>query len=576
VLKQRNFSYTTTLCLIEKTNMTKQEFESRLYKEVDFLKDNGKEEAINFLIWFLVNYFRIEEELAVDLVCDHKNDKGIDGIYVDKQSKEVILLQSKFRKKFNKGDGDGDLRKLVGSGEWFSQDNIDKLEQSRASKELKSLVTDLKVFDLLNQGFTLKMLFVTSGYFDNSALDYIKVTDEKVEYWDNNKLFDNFTYNGTEDLVNEDFTLVATDKIIENNYTSENSAYTLAIKASDLLKMSGIVDRSLFSKNVRYGLGKTNVNRSISKTIKDKSKHNKFILFHNGITVVCHKAEIEESNKLKITNYSVVNGCQSTLTLFENRNFITDNLQIMVKVVATGENTKLSDEITYFANNQNPINPSDLRSREKFQLDLQQQFEDEYKGLIHYKIKRGETINDGAVVIENSFAAQLIHSFVLESPFNSHLKTATFSKQYDKIFTRHTDIHLIYFLNELFSLIQKNLDKINEPIVRAYQPTKFFILYVLRRIINESDISDDFNESTKYFLTKYEENLSSGFEKIIQIIMIQLNSDLENMKDDDEYIDYKNILRNSTEGKKLANSIIKGYKILLVHNPENKLEELLK
>ena len=176
--------------------MTKQEFESRLYKEVDFLKDNGKEEAINFLIWFLVNYFRIEEELAVDLVCDHKNDKGIDGVYVDKQSKEVILLQSKFRKKFDKGDGDGDLRKLVGSGEWFSQENIDKLEQSRASKELKSLVADLKVFDLLNQGFTLKMLFVTTGYFDNSAQDYIKVTDEKVEYWDNHKLFANFTYNG--------------------------------------------------------------------------------------------------------------------------------------------------------------------------------------------------------------------------------------------------------------------------------------------------------------------------------------------------------------------------------------------
>ena len=556
--------------------MNKEDFEVRLYKEVDFLKDNGKEEAINFLIWFLVNYFRIEEELAVDLVCDHKNDKGIDGIYVDKQSKEVILLQSKFRKKFNKGDGDGDLRKLVGSGEWFSQENLDKLEQSRASKELKSLVTDLKIFDLLNQGFNLKMLFVTSGYFDNSAQDYIKVTNEKVEYWDNNKLFDNFTYNGTEDLVNEEFTLVATDKIIENNYTSENSAYTLAVKASDLLKMSGIVDRSLFSKNVRYGLGKTNVNRSISKTIKDKSKHNKFILFHNGITVVCHKAEIKDSNKLEITNYSVVNGCQSTLTLFENRDFITDNLQIMVKVVATGENTKLSDEITYFANNQNPINPSDLRSREKFQLDLQKQFEDEFKGRVHYKIKRGEKINDGAIVIENTFAAQIIHSFVLESPFNSHLKTATFSKQYDKIFTRHTDIHLIYFLNELFHLIQKNLNKINEPIVSSYQPTKFFILYVLKRIINESGISDDFNESAKDFITKYKINLNSGFEKIIQIIMIQLNADLENMKDEDEYIDYKNILRNSTEGKKLANSIIKGYKILLVHNPENKIEELIK
>ena len=556
--------------------MTKQEFEKRLYKEVEFLKENGKEEAINFLIWFLVNYFRIEEELAVDLVCDHKNDKGIDGIYVDKQSKEVILLQSKFRKKFDKGDGDGDLRKLVGSGEWFSKENIDKLEQSRASKELKSLVNDLNVFDLLNQGYSLKMLFVTSGYFDNSANDYIKVTSEKVEYWDNNKLFANFTYNGTEDLVNEEFTLQATDKIIENNYTSENSAYTLAVKASDLLKMEGIVDRSLFSKNVRYGLGKTNVNRSISKTIKDKTKHNKFILFHNGITIVCHKAEISDITKLKITNYSVVNGCQSTLTLYENREHLTDELLIMVKVVATGENTKLSDEITYFANNQNPINPSDLRSREKFQLDLQKQFDDEFKGKVHYKIKRGEKINSDAIVIENTFAAQLIHSFTLESPFNSHLKTATFSKQYDKIFTRHTDIHLIYFLNEIFKLIQRNLDKIKEPIVRSYQPTKFFILYVLKRIINESEINEDFNESIKLFLTKYEDKFESGFEKIIQIIMIQLNSDLENLKDEDAYIDYKNILRNSTEGKKLANSIIKGYNILLVHNPENKIEELLK
>ncbi|MFC3812515.1 AIPR family protein [Lacihabitans lacunae] len=555
--------------------MTKEEFETRLFKEVDFLKDNGKEKAINFLIWFLVNYFRIEEELAVDLVCDHKNDKGIDGIYVDKQSKEVILLQSKLREKFNKSDGDGELRKLVGSGKWFKAENLDKLEQSRAAKELKSLVSELKVFDLLNEGYTLKLLFVTTGYFDFSAKDYIKVTPE-VEYWDNNRLYSNFTYNGTEELVNEEFILEATDKIIENKYTTENSAFTLALKASELLKLNGIVDRSLFSKNVRYGLGKTNVNRSIAKTIKDKTKHNKFILFHNGITVVCHKAEKLMNEKLKITNYSVVNGCQSTLTLYENREYISDDLQVMVKVVATGENTKLSDEITYFANNQNPINPSDLKSREKFQLDLQKQFQHEYNSTVHYKIKRGEKVNDGAVVIENTFAAQLIHSFSLESPFNSHLKTSTFSKQYDKIFTRHTDIHLIYFLNETFDLIQNNLDKINEPIVRSYQPTKFFILFVLKRIINESGINEEFNESTQKFLSKYSSKRKAGFEKLIQIIMIQLNSDLENLKDEDEYIDYKNILRNSTEGKKLANSIIKGYKILLVHNPENKLEELLK
>ena len=95
-------------------DFTKEQFEKKLFKELKFYKDNGKEESINFLIWYLINFFRIDEGLAFDIVCDHKNDKGIDGIYVDDDSKEVILLQSKLREKFNKGDGDGELIKLVG------------------------------------------------------------------------------------------------------------------------------------------------------------------------------------------------------------------------------------------------------------------------------------------------------------------------------------------------------------------------------------------------------------------------------------------------------------------------------
>ena len=401
---------------------TRDQFEKKLFKELKFYKDNGKEESINFLIWYLVNYFRIDEGLAYDIVCDHKNDKGIDGIYIDDDSKEVILLQSKLREKFNKGEGDGDLRKLLGSLEWFRLENLAKLDDSRASKELKDLVKELDVFQKLTNGYVLKGYFITTGYFDNSAKDYITITSDKIEYWDNQRLFDNYTFSSDDDLVKDIFTFRTSNDINKIDYSNKYKSYIIIPTASELLNLKGIVDQSLFSKNVRYGLGgKTNVNKSITKTIQDQTKHSNFALFHNGITIITEKAT-QEKNEVTITNYSIVNGCQSTLTLYENREFLTQKLRIPIKIVETGENTKLSEEITYFANNQNPIKTSDLKSREKFQLDLKNQFAKFYGTEYQYKIKKGESIDSNLETIENTFAAQLIFSFLNESPSNAQFK----------------------------------------------------------------------------------------------------------------------------------------------------------
>ena len=44
---------------------------------------SGRTESQAFLVWFLENYFRLDEVDANDAVCDGPDDKGIDGIYVD-------------------------------------------------------------------------------------------------------------------------------------------------------------------------------------------------------------------------------------------------------------------------------------------------------------------------------------------------------------------------------------------------------------------------------------------------------------------------------------------------------------
>lgn len=554
---------------------TKDQFEKKIFKELTFYKDNGKEESINFLIWYLVNFFRIDEGFAYDLVCDHKNDKGIDGIYVDDDSKEIILFQSKLREKFNKGEGDGDLRKLCGSLEWFKIENIGKLDDSRASKELKDLVKELEVFQKINNGYTLKGYFLTTGYFDNSAKDYIEITKQKIEYWDNQRLFDNYTYSSNDDLVKDVFTFRTSNDLNKIDYTKNYKAFVIIPTASELLNLKGIVDQSLFAKNVRYGLGsKTNVNKSITKTIKDQTKHSSFALFHNGITIIAEKAD-NTNNEVKITNYSIVNGCQSTLTLYENREFITQKLRIPVKIVETGENTKLSEEITYFANNQNPIKTSDLKSREKFQLDLKNQFKKFYGNKYQYKIKKGETVDPNLETIENTFAAQLIYSFVNESPWNAHLKSSIFANNYDEIFTRHIDVHLIYFLRELFTVIENNLILISIPVVRSYQPTKFFVLFTIKKILLDDAIGQLAIKNTKDFLVKHPKYIES-FEKLIKTIMIQFDSNLKmKASKQDGHIEYKNLLRNTSEVNQLATDVITGYKVLEVHQPDITLSKML-
>lgn len=560
------------------SKITLQDFEKRMRGEVSsFKNENGLPDSVNFLIWFLVTYFRIDEDAVRDYVCDHSNDKGIDGIYVDDETEEIFLFQSKYRESFRKTEGDSDLRQFVGSTKWFSPENIGKLDNSRASKTLKDIVKNLNVFQLIGEGYSVKSIFVTSGRFNSSAKDYMKVTDTEIDYWDNLRLFENYTFTGQDEFVNGSFIFNLDDKVIEYNHGDgpSSEAFIFTVKAIDLLKLDGIIDKTLFAKNVRFGLGRTNVNKAIEETIKKQEQHKRFLLFNNGITIIAEKATLSASNSLEIENYSIVNGCQSTLALYENRSELTADLRIMVKLIETGANDKLGETITFFTNNQNPITASDLRSRDKIQMTLQKEFEKEFQKRILYKIKPGEDDGDYEEVLENTFAAQLLHSFKLGNPHEAHLKNKIFTANYHKIFDRRVDAYMIYFLYRLYQLIDKHIDLIKEPIVRTYKPARFLLLYLIGLIMEEDPAGQEFMKSPKKFVIQHKEEYEEAFSKLIQILIIELNQSIDEEKDADQYIDYKNILRNSERVKKLSKTVISGFKRGLVRHPEDSLSTLL-
>lgn len=108
--------------------MNLNQFIKRMSEEVTLYKNSVRKERAALLVWFLINYYRLDEDTAVYSVCDDDNDKGIDGIFVDDLTQEVYIFQSKNSLKPANPQGDSELKEFAGSRLWFAApENIEAL-----------------------------------------------------------------------------------------------------------------------------------------------------------------------------------------------------------------------------------------------------------------------------------------------------------------------------------------------------------------------------------------------------------------------------------------------------------------
>jgi AIPR protein len=188
-----------------------------------------------------------------------------------------------------------------------------------------------------------------------------------------------------------------------------NGAKELAIgivDASQLVALPGIEDLSLFNRNVRLGLDRrTRINREIGDTVQQIEEHPLFPAYHNGLTMLTYGLEVK-GNELHLDGLTVVNGCQSLLTLHDNRPSLSPELNVLVKVVEVDRHSDLSDTITYRTNNQNPVDIRDQRSTDPIQRDLQALMRDSYGAQLSYRIRAGERFT--GEVLDNQTAVSAL------------------------------------------------------------------------------------------------------------------------------------------------------------------------
>ncbi len=136
----------------------------------------------------------------------------------------------------------------------------------------------------------------------------------------------------------------------------------------------GNLRTQVFEENVRSFLGNENpVNRSIAETLNDAKASTRFPVMNNGITIVSPDVRVQ-GNILHLENFQIVNGCQTSNVLYENRKILSDRIMVNLKIVETS-NEDVFAELVRATNSQSKIEENQFFSLRPIVKRVEQYFE---------------------------------------------------------------------------------------------------------------------------------------------------------------------------------------------------------
>lgn len=328
---------------------------------------NADDEAVQFekFATHCVISSRFSAAFDLDDVCTGPGDDGIDGLAVvidesvttsveDTQAifsaqrrnhdVDIVFVQAKRSENFDLGDflkfKEGILR-FATQAPYASTDEV-LLE----ARQMFDVVLQ-EVPKVRNGKPSLTARFVATGQYQRPAALETALNDFKtqldalglfhdvdVKFIDRDEL--TRLWVGTYSGIDASLPVFSTAAL--PNIAGIDEAYLAVVRAGDfvnnlLLTQDGNLRTQVFEENVRSFLGHENpVNQSISATLASEAA-SRFPVLNNGITIVSPDVRLQGTT-LHLTNYQIVNGCQTSNVLFENRGSLGD-VMVNIKIVKT-------------------------------------------------------------------------------------------------------------------------------------------------------------------------------------------------------------------------------------------------
>jgi hypothetical protein len=424
----------------------------------------------------------------------------IDNInyYLDtykKCSAEVVLIQTKTSQKFDSSE--------IGNFGHAVQDFIAEKQNLNWSNEG---IEKIKLFnDFIDRISELKenpscsLYYVTLGKNNNDKnIEAVKANIEKNIFTENifSKIsFDTYgaieiqnKYKKIGETIEKSFIFSnrVTLPIIEN----VKEAYIGIVDTKSIIELmtdeKGNLLKNIFYDNVRDYQGGNKVNSEISDTLNSNYKDS-FSIMNNGITIVAESLT-PSRDTFTITNYQIINGCQTSHVLFENKETLDESVKVSIKLIIT-DDEDVTSRIIRSTNRQTEVKEQDLLAFSNFQKRLEDYFKTFGSSEQLFYERRSKQYNSSSIdkkrIIDKTTLIKAMASMFYDKPnMATRFFGALFKEFGNKLFEDDHEMlpyfvasFAIYKIETLFRL--KKLDK-------KYKKIKYHILMMIRHEIDNS------------------------------------------------------------------------------------------
>jgi hypothetical protein len=251
----------------------------------------------------------------------------------------------------------------------------------------------------------------------------------------------------------------------------------------------GIVG-GIFYDNVRDWQDYNVVNAQIRDTILSHTKE-RFVLMNNGITILARGFK-QAGHTFTIDNFQIVNGCQTSNVLFDNRAKVeTDSsVQVPLRLIWTNDDNVI-DSVIAGTNQQTELTPEQIYARTEFAKKLEKHFEahpEAYR--LHYERRDGQydrmAVERGRIVPPQTLV-KVFASMFLEEPHTAAKSYKILRARIGKDFFIESDKLDPYFVSAL-AAYRLEL-QLRTKTLRQYKSARYHVLLAMRLMLDPAPIS---------------------------------------------------------------------------------------
>ena len=356
--------------------MTLAEELAEIVGSIDELAARGKiSRQSAFAAWFAINFFSLDEDDALEAAAaDGGNVQGIDIVFADETSQEIIVIQAHCPKNLTKTTPKAKWDALVAALPFVAApENLSKAGRP-------DLAESLLAIKKAHPDYTVSAGLITLGMKSEAIENSLKAHEAQKAYPEFNYFYfpQQYILERYKNLVDSGAGISEDVLHFSGDHFEDCGAYGRAwvgsVSAAKLKRLHSLYQDRLFAGNIWLFIGarKGGINEQIIKTAKEEPGN--FWALNNGITIVADTATPGKASgslsTLEIRRFSIVNGCQTTSSLV--RADADPTAKVLARVIAA--KAALRNEIVRFNNSQNAVKIWTVRAVDDIQNQLRREF----------------------------------------------------------------------------------------------------------------------------------------------------------------------------------------------------------